>query len=46
MEAVTIQMEIARIRIDERLADADRARRARNVHSLRRPRPGRPTSAV
>jgi hypothetical protein len=46
MEAATIQMEIARIRIDERVADADRVRRVRGLHSPRHPRPAAPTCAM
>jgi hypothetical protein len=42
----TIHMEIARIRIDERVADADRVRRARGLHSPCHPRPTAPTCAV
>jgi hypothetical protein len=39
----TLQMEIARIRIDERVSDADRVRRVKNVRSPRHPRPAAPT---
>jgi hypothetical protein len=39
MDAGPIQTEIARLRIDERLAEAERFRVARRAHSLRRPGP-------
>jgi hypothetical protein len=39
----TLQAEIARIRIDERVSDADRVRRVKNAHSPRHPRPAAPT---
>jgi hypothetical protein len=41
MDAGPIQTEIARLLIVERLAEAERARVARRVHSLRRPGPRR-----
>jgi len=39
MDAGLIQTEIARLRIDERLAEAERVRVARRAHSVRRPGP-------
>lgn len=39
MDAGPIQTEIARLRIDERLAEAERFRVARRAHGLRRPAP-------
>jgi hypothetical protein len=45
MEAETIQMEIARLRIDDRLKEAERIRKARSIHTPRRPRPVRPASS-
>jgi len=39
MDAGPIQTEIARLRIDERLVEAERFRVARRAHSLRRPEP-------
>jgi len=46
MDTRSIQTDIARIRIDDRLAEAARARRARAVHSPRRPRPEQPVSST
>jgi hypothetical protein len=39
METITVQMEIARLRIDDRVREAQRVRRARALHSPRRPAP-------
>lgn len=39
MDAGLIQTEIARLKIDERLAEAERIRIAGRAHSLRRPGP-------
>jgi hypothetical protein len=44
MDAGPIQSEIARLQIDDRLAEANRVRIARRVHSPRRPRPRRRAS--
>jgi hypothetical protein len=42
MDPVTIRWEIARLRIEDRIAEAARMRRARNVHTPRRPQPRDP----
>lgn len=39
MESETIQMAIARLRIEDRVKDAERFRRTRRVHIPRRPHP-------
>jgi hypothetical protein len=42
MDSITIQSEIARLRIQDRLMEAGRMREARDVHTPRRPRPRDP----
>jgi len=42
MDPVMIRWEIARLRIDDRVAEAARMRRARDVHTPRRAQPRDP----